>query len=270
LPPVPLQYHHFADYLERMRESDAGRAQRAFWQARLHDIQPLQLPNDLPREEVDARREAHAGVVMFPASSVTRVIPQQGLTAIERMAQSERVSVMSTLVAAMARYLSQRTSQRDLAFITRVSQRYLPGLERTLGFLVNPLLLRISTEGNPAFPELVGRTQAAIADTLDHGECDLLEIAPHHVFRFCLVYVQTPPGGASLQLPQGITATTAPRLSGAGPQIGYDLLLWLTHYENRIGLNLAYNLELFHDATAAAFLEGYVKHLEATCNASVP
>jgi hypothetical protein len=264
LPPVPLQYHHLADYLERIRGSAAGRAQRAFWQARLDGLQPLQLPIDAPRDDVDARREANAGVVTFRSGAITRVIPQQALTAIERIAEGQHASVMSTLVAAMAAYLSQRTSQRDLAFITRLSHRYLPGLERTLGFLVNPIVLRISTEGAPTFSELVERTHTVVTDAFDHGECDVFELAPYHAFRLCLVYTRAPAAEGALALPEGSIATDAPHPGAVErSQIGYDLLLWLTHLSDGIALTLAYNLELFRDATAEAFLDGYVDHVTA-------
>ncbi|HEY4058832.1 MAG TPA: amino acid adenylation domain-containing protein [Kofleriaceae bacterium] len=265
LPPVSLQYHHLADYLERFRESEAGREQRSFWKAQVEGLVPLQLPIDSPREAIDARREANAGVVTFRSKSVVRVIPLETLTAIEQIAKGQHASVMSTLVAAMASYLTERTAQRDITLITRLSHRYLPGLERTLGFLVNPILLRVSTDGEPAFSTLVARTHAVVTDAFDQGESDLFEIAPYNAFRFCLVYTRPTLGeGAPLQLPATITATRAPHPGASdGSQIGYDLLLWLSHLDDRIVLSLAYNLELFRDATAATFLEGYIEHLTA-------
>ncbi|HEY4182358.1 MAG TPA: amino acid adenylation domain-containing protein [Kofleriaceae bacterium] len=269
LPPAALQYHHFADYLERLRESMAGRADRAFWKARLDGLQPLELPVDFPREQIDARREKNLGVVSFQAGSVVSSLSQETLTAVERLAERQHVTVMSTLVAAMAGYLSERTSQQDLSFITRLSHRYIPGLERALGFLVNPIVLRISTEGTREFSQIVDRTHAVVSDAFDHGEQDVFELAPYSAFRFCLVYVHaTPQGEDSLTLPNGNIATPAPHLrASAGSQIGYDLLLWLEHHDDRIQLYLAYNLELFRANTAAAFLEGYVDYVTAACRA---
>jgi amino acid adenylation domain-containing protein len=268
LSPVPLQYHHLADYLERLRNSGVGHMQRAFWTARLDGMQPLDLPIDSPRDEVDARREANAGVATFRSASVVRTLPAEILTAVERIAASQRATVMSTLVAAMAGYLGARTGQRDLAFITRLSHRYMPGLERTLGFMVNPILLRISTAGEPAFSELVARTHTVVTDAFDHGESDLFALAPYSAFRFCLVYTRAAPGdGALPQLPAGSTATRAPHPgASAESQIGYDLLLWLHHTDDGVVLTLAYNLQLFHGATAVAFLEGYVDHIATACD----
>ncbi|HEY4182360.1 MAG TPA: amino acid adenylation domain-containing protein [Kofleriaceae bacterium] len=261
LPPAPLQYHHLADYLERVRESELGRAQRAFWKSRLEDFQALELPIDSPRDEVDARREANAGIVAFRSGSVEHTLSNEILIAIEESAERRRATVMSTLVAAMAGYLSERTSQHDLAFITRLSHRYIPGLERTLGFLVNPIVLRISTAGAPAFSQLVERTHAVVTDAFDHGECDIFEIAPYSAFRLCLVYTRATPGG-ELPLPDGNTAIQAPHPGASGgSQIGYDLLLWLKHHNDRVTLYLAYNLELFRDTTAATLLDGYVSYL---------
>ncbi|HEY4058831.1 MAG TPA: amino acid adenylation domain-containing protein [Kofleriaceae bacterium] len=263
LPAALLQYHHLADYLERVSESDIGRAHHAFWAKTMDGIQPLVLPIDSPREDVDARREANAGVVAFRSGSVARELPKDLLTAIERTAEGQRASVMSTLVAAMGGYLSERTSQQDLSFITRLSHRYMPGLEGALGFLVNPLLLRVSTAGAPAFSELLSRTHAVVTDAFDHGECDLFELAPYSAFRFCLVYqrrAQTDDGPPSM--PPGLVALRAPTPdASAGSQIGYDLLLWLKHFDDRVELYLAYNLELFRDSTAAEFLDGYVTYL---------
>ncbi|HEY4055135.1 MAG TPA: amino acid adenylation domain-containing protein [Kofleriaceae bacterium] len=265
LPPVGLQYHHVADYLERLRESDTGRSQRSFWKARLEGLQPLQLPIDSPREDVDARRAANAGVVTFRSRNMQRALSADALAALEDVARSQHASVMTTLVAAMSSYLSQRSSQRDIALITRLSHRHHPGLERTLGFLVNPILLRVSTEGELPFPALVARTHTVVTDAFDHGECDLFELAPYDAFRFCLVYTrETPSGGGLPQLPDGTSATRAPHPgASSGSQIGYDLLLWLTHSNDRIVLTLAYNLELFQDATADAFLAGFVGHVAA-------
>jgi hypothetical protein len=278
LPPTSIQYHHLADYLEQVRGSEIGREQGAFWNARLEGFQPLQLPNDLPREKVDELRHANAGVVAFRSSTVTMTITGASVPAIHRIARRSGATVMSTLVAAMAGYLSQRTSQRDLAFITRLSHRYLPRLtrthgvlvnpvrlKRTLGFLVNPILLRVSTEGAPSFGELVTRTHAVVTDAFDNGECDLLDLAPHSAFRFCIVYVREKSSGeAPLPLPAHNTATPAP-VPGAWAEgrIGYDLLLWINDDNNRIKLHLAYNLELFRDTTAAAFLEGFISHVTA-------
>ncbi|HEY4056066.1 MAG TPA: amino acid adenylation domain-containing protein [Kofleriaceae bacterium] len=271
LPPAPLQYPHLADYLERVSESEMGRAQRAFWSARLDGMQPLQLPIDSPREGVDARREANAGIVAFKSGSLSRKLPEDILTAIERIAASQHATTMSTLVAMMAGYLSQLTSQRDLTFITRLSHRYMPGLERALGFLVNPILLRISTDGAPALPELVKRTHAVVTDAFDNGESDLFELAPYSAFRFCLVYTQATPGdNAHPLLPNGVTATRAPHPGAtAESQIGYDLLLWLQQHDDHVRLYLAYNLELFRDATAVEFLEGFVNYVTAQVGSSI-
>lgn len=79
------------------------------------------------------------------------------------------------------------------------------------------------------------------------------------------MYTRDPPvGDGCVPLPNGSTATRAPHPGASGDiEIGYDLLLWFNHHDDRIVLYLAYNLELFRDATAEALLDGYVNYLTA-------
>ncbi len=268
LPPVPLQYHHLADYLDRLASSDAGREQRAYWRDRLEGLQPLELPVDVPRDRVDALRDANAGIVSFPAGWAAGAIEKDLLALVERVAKDQRVSVLSTLLAALAAYLSQRTSQRDLAFVTRLSHRYLPSLQRTLGFLVNPLVLRVSTDGEPPFSELVRRAQTAVTNAFDNGDCDMFAVTSPRAFRFCIDYSKFPfasTGASSLHLPSGVAVTRAPNPNPDEARIGYDLILWVGHYSERMALQLVYNRELFLDASAEAFLESFLERLPALC-----
>jgi hypothetical protein len=229
---------------------------------------PLELPIDLPRDRVDELRDANAGVVAFPSGKTGIILEKDQLADIERIAMEQRASVMSTIVAALAAYLSPRTSQRDLAFVTRLSQRYLPGLERTLGFLVNPLVLRVSTDGEPAFRELVDRAHKTVTNAFDHAESDLLELATPKAFRLCIIYnefVSGRPERAGPSMPSGVVVTPAPDPVVAEPQIGYDLMLWVGHHPDSLTLNLLYNRELFFDASADAFLETFVDTLTKLC-----
>ncbi|HEY4181355.1 MAG TPA: non-ribosomal peptide synthase/polyketide synthase [Kofleriaceae bacterium] len=271
LPPLALQYHHLADYLDRMAESEAGSAQRALWRERISGMPPLKLPIDLPRSRVDEMREANDGVVAFPSGSTGIVLEKDQLATIERIAMEQRASVVSTIIAALAAYLSPRTSQRDLAFVTRLSQRYLPGLERALGFLVNPLVLRVSSEGDPSFRELVDRAHTTVTNAFDHAESDLLRLATPKAFRFCVVYneyVSGTPGGDEPSLPSDLVVTRAIDPVAAESQIGYDLMLFVGHRRDSLTLNLLYNKELFFDATGEALLEGIVDTLTTLCRAT--
>jgi hypothetical protein len=268
LSPLELQYHHLADYLDRMAESEAGNAQRALWREQIAGMPPLELPIDLPRDRVDEVRDANAGVVAFPSGKTGVVIEKDELAMIERIAMEQRASVMSTIIAALASYLSARTSQRDLAFVTRLSQRYLPGLERTLGFLVNPLVLRVSNEGDPSFRELVDRAHRTVTNAFDHAESDLLELATPKAFRFCIIYNEFASGrpeGEAPSMPSGVVVTPAADPVVAEPQIGYDLMLWVGHHRDSLTLNLLYNRELFFDASAEALLESFVDTLTTLC-----
>ncbi len=261
-----LQYVDLADYLSRLSGSAAGESQRTYWKARLAGATPLELPTDLPREPVDARRDEKAGFVIFPTGFVSAKISTELLTAVEGLAYNARVSVQSTLMAAMAAYLSSLTGQVDLAMISHLVYRHLPGLDRSLGLFGNPLVMRVSAAGSPTFRELVARTHEVVTSAFEHGECDVLGLASPRMFRLWFNYLYFIPGSDTreLPLPAGLSATPAsPPIKD--PKMAYDLLLFLRNEGDRVTLDLAYNRELFYEAGASAFLGGYVDRLGALC-----
>ena len=125
-------------------------------------------------------------------------------------------------------------------------------------------MMRISTAGAPPFGELVARTHETVTSAFENGECDVIELAPPHMFRLWFNYLYVAPGSEShdLAFPAGLTATPAELPSGER-QIAYDVIAFVRNTGDGINLSLAYNQELFTEAGASALLEGYVARLSA-------
>jgi hypothetical protein len=166
---------------------------------------------------------------------------------------------MSVLLAALASELTDVTGQTDLAIISPLLFRHITGLERTIGFFANPLVMRISSAGAPSFPELVQRTHDAVTSAYDHGEFDVLALE-RRLFRisFNYQYVEraraNQSGSASLP---GVAVQPAP-MDLTAMAHGFDLMFVISAYPDRVNVELRYNLELFTAATATRLLHAYL------------
>ncbi|HEY4181377.1 MAG TPA: SDR family NAD(P)-dependent oxidoreductase [Kofleriaceae bacterium] len=262
LPPTGLQFLDLADYLARLEHSELGARQRAYWGESLRTAVPLQLPTDLPRAELDARRAENDGFFASPIARTSAVIGASHTAIVDRIARSAGVTEMSVLLAALGAHLSSLTGQRDLAIVSHLLYRHHPGLERTLGMFVNPLIMRFSTQDVSSFRELVMRTHASVTGAFEHGDFDVLRAAPH-LFRLWFNYLYMGKGTVEAP-PSGTLVRTPTQLPGRYEQlIGYDVVLFVAHHPDRIELQLAYNLELFSEAAAVQFLQGYVAFIES-------
>jgi amino acid adenylation domain-containing protein len=264
LPPCTVQYLDLVDYLTRLEHSEVGARQRAYWQRQLAGAVPLEIPTDLPRAPVDARRATHGGFATFPTAGINGQLGPDVTAALERIAREEKATVLSVLLAAMAQHLTSITGQEDLAIISHLVYRHLPGLERTLGLFANPLVMRISTTGSPPFRELIARTHETVTGAFEHGEFDVLRVA-QPLFRLFFNYLHTSASASAPVLPSGIARKPAPVPGARYEEMGYDLLLFVVHREDRIDLRLAYNLELFRESGATRLLQGFINHVECCC-----
>ncbi len=267
LSPKPLQYIDLADYLARVDASPVGVAHLAYWREHLAGMPPLETLNDLPRAPVEARRVENDGFVSFPLARVTSApITGDVLARIHAVATSVHASVASVLLAGVALHLHQMTGQQDLAFVSYLTYRHLQGLERAIGTFPNPLVMRVSAEGAPSFDELVARTHRVVTRGYEHGEFDVMSVAPYHAYRFCFNYMSTDARASSSSmapvLPSRLTGVVTP-LPAAQPEMAYDLILFASDYGDYVKLTLAYNCQLFTAARASSILAGYVDRIAA-------
>ncbi|MBA3453910.1 MAG: AMP-binding protein [Deltaproteobacteria bacterium] len=269
LPPPVHQYLDLADYLDRLADSQVGRRHHEFWSQTLDGAVPLELPNDLPRVAVEARRDAKTGFATFPMSFTRAELDAKTSEAVRRIATSEHALVQATLMAAMAAYLRGLTGQTDLAIVSYLIYRHLPGFEAAMGLFANPLVMRISGAGGATFRELIARTQTVMTSAYEHGECDVLGRASHRMFRLCFNYIYTAgkgAAGATVPWPPGVAVTPA-ALPEQHPKFAFDLMLFIIDQGDEIGLTMAYNLELFTAERAQQFVRGYAEHVARACSA---
>ena len=139
LPELSIQYTDFAHWQRQRLSGDLLEEQLWYWRQRLQGVQPLQLPTDWPRTDVQSLR-AHR--------------TRHGVEAGDRRAQSvqparRRDAVHAPLLSAFEVLLHRYTGQTDIAIGSPIANRNRTEVEPLIGFFVNSLVLRSDVSGRP-------------------------------------------------------------------------------------------------------------------------
>ena len=195
-PAVSVAFGAFA-----IVESAAETAAVERWRERLRGIPvELDLPTDRPRPE-------QAG---YRAETVETAVPPATVAALDAFATAHGATRLMVLHAAVATLFRALGAGTDIVLGTPATTRD-ARFERTVGYLVNTLPLRIDVSGDAAFPKMVDRARDSLLDALDDVGVPFEEIvdacaprrslARHPLFQ-TMVAVEERDQGA-LQLPAG-------------------------------------------------------------------
>ena len=260
-----LQHVDVADALARWGRTPAGSAQTAYWSARLSDAPPTQLPLDLPRDAVDARRAAtRRGVVadlQHPAELVT--LDHDVREAVTRVARKYRVSIYGVYLAGLYWLLHQETGQTDLCVESTMDMRLAHAdFAKVLGPLTSWTVLRVDVAGCAAFGDVVPRAGQAVAETKQNGLIqDYYRVVPHTVRRVVFNYVPTRWLGQPL--PGENDGLVIKRVGLPFPRWKRPWDLHLTLIDSQDArLVWTGNEKLFQKATVLALLRKYLRILE--------
>ncbi len=161
LPPLPLQYGDYAEWLLSRAGAGDLKAAEDYWLARLAGELPgLNLPADHPRPPVQTSNGRTASFDLDVES----------LDRLRRLGQDHGCTLFMVLLAAAGVLLGRLSGQTDLIIGTPVSGRNLAELEDLIGFFVNTVALRLDLGGAPTFEELLGRVRDLVLDSLAHQD----------------------------------------------------------------------------------------------------
>lgn len=182
------------------------------WRERLRGIPvELDLPTDRPRPE-------KAG---YRAETVEAAVPAATVAALDAFATAHGATRLMVLHAAVASLFHALGAGSDIVLGTPATTRD-ARFERTVGYLVNTLPLRIDVAGDATFAALVDRARDALLDGLDDVGVPFEEIvdacaprrslARHPLFQTMVTVEERE--GSTLDLPGG-TARERPGLVDA-------------------------------------------------------
>ncbi len=247
-----------ANFAFKQRETiqrDTLAAELAFWKQQLADVPAaLELPTDRPRPPVQTYRGS-----LYPITLSTRLTNR-----LKDMSRLEDVTLYMVLVAAFQNLLHRYTGQDDLLIGSFTAQCGQSGTEQLEGSSTNITVLRTDLSGNPTFRELLRRVRKVILDAHAHQNLP---------FEHLLKELYSEPGVEPPSLFQ-VLLTLKPQQLDLFPKrtltqietqtytAAYDLSLILDEQPEGLIGSLAYNTDLFDEATIARIVGNWLNLLE--------
>src|SRR6266700_807858 len=273
-PPAPLpapvvHYPDFVRWQADMLAGPVGERHWAYWHQQLEGPLPmLNLPLDRPRPAVQTYRGA----------SHTFELSEELFQQLKALASAAKTTLYMLLLAAFELLLYRYTDQDDLLIGTTALGRSRAELEKIVGYLANPVVLRTNLMGNPTFQELLGRVRQTVIGALDHQDYPfplLVErLQPRRdasyspLFQTLFVF-EKPREVCEASSSEPGESTTQERLSLEPLVYGqqgapFDLTLRMIEVDGSLSADLRYNVELFEAATMARIEQHFLTLLQGT------
>jgi amino acid adenylation domain-containing protein len=259
------------DYAEHVRmEREAlgdgrGEALLAYWRESLAGLPTLELPLDRPRPAVQTER----------GDGRRLRLPGDLAAALRARSRKQHATLFMTLAAAFQVLLGRHSGQEDLAIGAPRAGRSRSKLAGTVGYFVNPVVLRGDLSGDPTFAELLERTKATVLAAFEHGDYPLPLLAEH--LQPVRDASRTPLFQVSFVMQKetrGVEGLTAFALGEEGVLVGpedfrletlslprppapFELMLHAVERQGSLSLALQFNTDLFDAATAVRLLDRF-------------
>ena len=255
LPELPIQYVDYAIWQRQWLQGEELDRQIAYWKANLAGIQQLELLTDFPRPAIQT----------WHGASHWFELPVELSTRLVELSQREGVTLFMTLLAGLQILLMRYSGQEEISIGTPIANRTRFEVESLIGFILNTLIMRTESSGNPSFREYLGRVRETALGAYAHQDLPFemlvealqpqrdMSRAPFFQVMFDLQV--SPLQG--LNLPE-LTITPIPIDSGTAK---FDLALSIE--ESTIGKDhilrgyLNYNTDLFENQTIVRMIEHF-------------
>jgi hypothetical protein len=141
--------------------------QQRYWFERLAGLKAISAPLAAARSDANGSR----GLIEADIAAATR-------ERLESMARARQASPFAALLAVLFAMIWRRSGDRDLAVASLFANRSRPELSRTVGFLVNMLMLRVRVGATPSFGDFVDQSQRASAGALANADLPFHALSP--------------------------------------------------------------------------------------------
>jgi len=256
LQELPIQYSDFAVWQRRHLQGEIVAEQLNYWREQLRDLPTLDMPTDHPRPLIQT----------FAGSAIHARLPRPLIDSLKSLARQEGTTLFMTLLAAFQTLLHRYTGQDDIVVGAPIAGRTRVELEPLIGCLINMLVLRTATSGDPSFRELLGRVKKVAIGAYAYQEVPfeklVEEVQPRRdtsrnpLFQVVFVLRNTP--GYSLSL----GTARAERVTTDKLTIRFDLEVHLLEKQGGLDAMFIYNTALFESGTITRMARHFETLLE--------
>jgi amino acid adenylation domain-containing protein len=160
LQPLPLQFADYALWQRNTLGEEQLHQKLHYWETKLQDVAPLQLPADNVRPVNGSTR----GV------TIDFNIDNDITKAVQQLGRVNGATLYMTLLAAFKVLLYRYTGQEDICVGTSIAGRPQRELEGLIGFFVNTLALRDEVKGEHTFTELLAQVKQTTLEAYAHQD----------------------------------------------------------------------------------------------------
>ncbi len=273
IAPLTANYTDYVDWQSELLQSDAGGRLEDFWQRELAGATPvLDLHTDRPRPPMQTYRGASEPLRLD--ASLTRQL--------KSLSRTHNATLYTLLLAAFQTLLYRYTGQEDLSVGSPTNGRGSARFARTVGYFVNPVVIRSHPSGATSFVEFLSRVRKTVLDAFAHQgfPFDLLvtRLQPERdPSRSPLFQVMFALNQAQLLKDERLAAFALGE-EGASMELGglrlesvrleqrvaqFDLSLTVAEVDDGLTASLEYNSDLFEAATIRRMLAHFRTLLES-------
>ncbi len=164
--PLPELATTFVDFARTERSvvaGEVGAAQLAWWRTHLAGA-PLSVQLPIAAPDGAGRGRPPSG------EPVRRDLPYELATRLRTLSRELRATPFMTALAAFAVLVARITGQLDLVMASVVAHRNRTELEPLIGCFTKKILVRLSLDDDPSFPELVARGRSSVLGAMAHQD----------------------------------------------------------------------------------------------------
>ncbi|ULO04702.1 amino acid adenylation domain-containing protein [Paenibacillus sp. 19GGS1-52] len=259
LEPIRYQYADFASWQRNYLTGDVLSYHQSYWKDKLQgDLPVLELATDKPRLP---ERSFNGAVIIqnFPNGLYARL---------QQFCKEEDVTPYMAMLAAYFIFLYRYTGQKDLIVGSAAANRSRSEIERSIGFFVNTLPLRLQIDEGATFRETVQQVKQLSLDALEHQDLPLdkimelvtieRDLSHSPLFQTLFVLQNMHVGGGDNQDFQ---------LHFNGSRNTSSSKFDLTFSATEESVQAEYSSDLFHESTVIGMLEHYSNLLERASTA---
>ena len=169
LPALSCQYVDYAAWQNSDNYLEQASKERDFWLAQLTGTPILELPFDyLSRQNINN-----------DGDSYSLALDNQLSSQLMQYAKNNDSTLFMLLLALYYTLLTRLTGQQDFAIGTPVAGRMHSDLESLIGCFVNTQAIRLETDNNSSFDDLLTQAKNITSQALDHQSLAFEDIVQH-------------------------------------------------------------------------------------------
>ncbi len=157
---LPIQYPDFAVWQRNWLKGAILEKQLNYWENKLKDCSPLQIPTDHPRSSVQT----------FVGTTTTFELPSYHHQSLKKICQRKGMTMFMVLLGILKVLIYRLTGKGDIVIGSPISGRTRTELEGLIGFFVNTLVFGTKLKGNDSFEKVLDKVKETALGAYSHQD----------------------------------------------------------------------------------------------------